>query len=108
MSTIVTYVPTSAPTCHEQESLPQLPQYSSRIKLNFLFTKEFLITFLLGQFLSLCIASTIVATAELNLDIPTTQTFFTYFLLFLICTPITIFKNGPAEFLKIMKTKSWK
>ncbi|CAG8531906.1 5454_t:CDS:2 [Dentiscutata heterogama] len=95
------------PSCHEQE-LP--PQRSSRIKFNFsfMFTRRFLIILLLGQFLSLCITSTIVTTAELKINLPTTQTFLTYFVLFITCTPFTISKYGFAGFFKMVKNDSWK
>ncbi|CAG8564456.1 22576_t:CDS:2 [Cetraspora pellucida] len=96
---------------HEQES-PTHPGSSCiswmKIKFSSMFTKKFLLIFLFGQFLSFCITSTIVATAELKINAPTTQNIITYFVLFVTCTPITIMKYGLAGFLKMMKIRAWK
>ncbi|KAF0418490.1 DUF914-domain-containing protein [Gigaspora margarita] len=91
----------------EQESSPQRSPWMN-FNFSFIFTKRFLIIILLGQFLSFCMTSTIVTTAELKINVPTTQSLLTYFLLFIICTPFTIFKYGFVGFLKMLTNESWK
>ncbi|CAG8565483.1 21307_t:CDS:2 [Dentiscutata erythropus] len=107
MSTSDSVVLVYTPSCHEQESPPQRSPWI-KFDFSFMLTNKFLIILLLGQFLSLCITSTIVTTAELKINIPTTQTFFTYFVLFITCTPFTISKYGFKGFLKMVKNDSWK
>ncbi|CAG8750188.1 36517_t:CDS:2, partial [Racocetra persica] len=102
---------TTEPLFHEQElSSKERSSWISWIKTSFspMFTNQFLIIFLFGQFLSFCITSTIVATAELKIKAPTVQNFLTYFVLFITCTPITIDKYGLEGFLKMMKIRAWK
>ncbi|CAG8570349.1 11749_t:CDS:2 [Diversispora eburnea] len=84
---------------------------SFKSKLSFLFTKEFLKIFLLGQFLSLCITISIVTSTELfnrGASYPTTQSALTYISLFLVYTPITLYKIGFKGYVNMLKTRAWK
>ncbi|PKY37670.1 DUF914-domain-containing protein [Rhizophagus irregularis] len=78
---------------------------------SYLFSVEFIIILLLGQFLSFCITCTIVTSgklAEYNLIAPTFQSLLTYIALFLIYTPINIYKKGFRGYLEMLKTRWWK
>jgi len=60
-------------------------------------TKTFILSLFAGQVVSLCITCTSVTTTELvnrGWTLSTTQNFFTYFSLFVIYTPYTIYKYG--------------
>ncbi|KAI0693191.1 hypothetical protein C8T65DRAFT_66391 [Cerioporus squamosus] len=76
-----------------------------------LWTKRFVWSLLAGQVVSLCITCTNVTTTELverNWALPTTQTFFLYFSLFVIYTPYTIYKYGFVGWLKMIFRDGWK
>ncbi|KAI8996554.1 DUF914-domain-containing protein [Trametes punicea] len=76
-----------------------------------LWTKRFILSLLAGQLVSLCITCTNVTTQELvnrNWDLPTTQTFFLYFSLFVIYTPYTIYQYGFVGWLKMIYKDGWK
>ncbi|KAI0641936.1 DUF914-domain-containing protein [Trametes meyenii] len=76
-----------------------------------LWTKRFILSLLAGQVVSLCITCTNVTTTELvnrNWKLPTTQTFFLYFSLFIIYTPYTIYQYGFVGWLKMIYRDGWK
>ncbi|RDX54274.1 DUF914-domain-containing protein [Polyporus arcularius HHB13444] len=76
-----------------------------------IWTKRFVWSLLAGQVVSLCITCTNVTTTELvgrNWALPTTQTFFLYFSLFVIYTPYTIYKYGFVGWLKMIFRDGWK
>ncbi|CAG8700938.1 10663_t:CDS:2, partial [Gigaspora rosea] len=112
MSTNVSSDHTPATPQYEQESQPKKFKWK-KIDFSYIFSKEFIIIFLLGQLLALCITSTIMANAELQIlfpgfNIPTTETLFLYITLAVIYTPITIFKYGFRGYFKMLKGKWWK
>lgn len=64
-----------------------------------------------GQLLSLCITCTSVVTTELGMgawSLPATQTFFVYFALMSIYTPLTLYKYGVAAWAGMLRTDGWK
>ncbi|KAI0821548.1 hypothetical protein BC629DRAFT_1461872 [Irpex lacteus] len=76
-----------------------------------LWTKRFILSLLAGQVVSLCITCTNVTTTELvnrNWALPTTQTFFLYFSLFVIYTPYTIYQYGFKGWAKMIARSGWK
>ncbi|KAI0664203.1 DUF914-domain-containing protein [Cubamyces menziesii] len=76
-----------------------------------LWTKRFILSLLAGQLVSLCITCTNVTTTELvdrNWALPTTQTFFLYFSLFVIYTPYTIYRYTFIGWLKMIYKDGWK
>ncbi|KAI0058948.1 DUF914-domain-containing protein [Artomyces pyxidatus] len=76
-----------------------------------LWTKRFILSLLAGQIVSLCITCTNVTTTELvdrNWSLPTTQTFFLYFSLFVIYTPYTIYQYGFGGWLRMLYRDGWK
>ncbi|KIK99792.1 hypothetical protein PAXRUDRAFT_432759 [Paxillus rubicundulus Ve08.2h10] len=76
-----------------------------------LWTKRFVFSLVAGQVVSLCITVTIVTTAELisrNWSLPTTQTWFLYFSLFVVYTPYTIYKYGLRGWGKMVVRDGWK
>jgi hypothetical protein len=78
---------------------------------SYLFSVEFIIILLLGQFLAFCITCTIVTSgklAEYNVFAPTFQSLLTYIALFLIYTPINIYKKGFNGYFEMLKTRWWK
>ncbi|KIM33102.1 hypothetical protein M408DRAFT_20401 [Serendipita vermifera MAFF 305830] len=76
-----------------------------------LWTRRFIWSILAGQLLSFCITSTSVITTELNMSgfaLPTTQTWFLYFSLFITYTPFTIYKYGFKGWGKMILKDGWK
>ncbi|KAI0704310.1 hypothetical protein BC835DRAFT_1475204 [Cytidiella melzeri] len=76
-----------------------------------LWTKRFILSLLAGQVVSLCITCTNVTTTELvmrNWSLPTTQTFFLYFSLFVTYTPYTIYQYGWKGWARMIKHSGWK
>lgn len=74
-------------------------------------TRRFLLSLLAGQVVSLCITCTNVTTTELvnrGWTLSTTQGFFTYFVLFLIYTPYTIYQYGFKGWGKVIARDGWK
>jgi len=74
-------------------------------------TKRFILSLLAGQLVSLCITCTNVTTTELvkrGWALPTTQTSFLYFSLFITYTPYTIYKYGFAGWGKMVVRDGWK
>ncbi|KAI0051006.1 DUF914-domain-containing protein [Auriscalpium vulgare] len=76
-----------------------------------LWTRRFVLSLLAGQVVSLCITCTNVTTTELvmrNWSLPTTQTFFLYFSLFIIYTPYTIYQYGFGGWFRMLYRDGWK
>ncbi|KAJ3555368.1 hypothetical protein NM688_g2619 [Phlebia brevispora] len=76
-----------------------------------LWTKRFILSLLAGQVVSLCITCTNVTTTELvnrKWALPTTQTWFLYFSLFVIYTPYTIYQYGFKGWGKMILRDGWK
>ncbi|KAG0052555.1 hypothetical protein BGZ83_002433 [Gryganskiella cystojenkinii] len=76
-----------------------------------LFTRKFLVILLLGQVLSLCITATNIFTTKLTqgdnpVAIPTTQSFLNYFILGIVYTGITLYKEGFRGWFKIMRRRA--
>jgi len=84
---------------------------SSWERFKSLWTRRFVLSLLAGQLVSLCITCTSVATTELvmrNWALPTTQTFFLYFSLFVIYTPYTIYQYSFKGWAKMVARDGWK
>jgi len=84
---------------------------SSWKRFESLWTKRFVLSLLAGQVVSLCITCTNVTTTELvsrNWSLPTTQTFFLYFSLFIIYTPYTIYQYGFKGWGQMLYKDGWK
>jgi len=84
---------------------------SSWERFTSLWTRRFVYSLLAGQLVSLCITCTSVATTELvmrNWSLPTTQTFFLYFSLFVIYTPYTIYQYSFTGWAKMVARDGWK
>jgi len=84
---------------------------SAKLRLRAVFTPRFLLCLVAGQLLSLCITCTSVVTTELGIgewSLPATQTFFVYFALMSIYTPLTLYKYGVAAWAGMLKTDGWK
>ncbi|KIY74130.1 DUF914-domain-containing protein [Cylindrobasidium torrendii FP15055 ss-10] len=81
-------------------------------RLRFVMTRRFLLSLLAGQVISLCITCTNVTTTELqnnrNWALPSTQSIFLYFTLFMVYTPYTIFKYGIKGWAKMIFKDGWK
>jgi solute carrier family 35 protein F1/2 len=76
-----------------------------------IWTRRFALSFLFGQIVSLCITCTNVTTSELvarNWSLPTTQTFFLYFALFVIYTPYTMYKYGIKGWAMMVFKDGWR
>jgi len=76
-----------------------------------IWTTRFIFSLLAGQIVSLCITCTNVTTTELvsrGLIIPTFQTGFLYFSLFVTYTPYTIYKYGFKGWGKLILRDGWK
>ncbi|KIM53933.1 hypothetical protein SCLCIDRAFT_137838 [Scleroderma citrinum Foug A] len=77
-----------------------------------LWTPRFLFALLAGQVVSFCITATSVTTQELNTNhgwvLPTTQTWFLYFSLFVVYTPYTIYQYGFKGWAKMIMRDGWK
>ncbi|KAF8159683.1 hypothetical protein B0H34DRAFT_413627 [Crassisporium funariophilum] len=74
-------------------------------------TRNFALSLLAGQVLSLCITCTNVTTTELinrGWTLSTTQGFFLYFSLFIIYTPYTIYRYGWKGWGKMIFRDGWK
>ncbi|CAA7267416.1 unnamed protein product [Cyclocybe aegerita] len=76
-----------------------------------LWTRQFVLSLLAGQALSLCITCTNVTTTELvnrGWTLSTTQGFFLYFSLFVVYTPYTIYQYGFKGWGKVILRDGWK
>ncbi|KAF8984714.1 hypothetical protein BGZ46_007194 [Entomortierella lignicola] len=80
-------------------------------KLNNLVSNKFLRILLLGQLLSLCITATTIFTTmlaqgEKPVSIPTTQSLLNYFILGLVYTSYTIYKEGFRGWIEIIRKRA--
>ncbi|KAF9437081.1 hypothetical protein BGZ76_002047 [Entomortierella beljakovae] len=80
-------------------------------KLDNLTSRKVLTILFLGQLLSLCITATTIFTTKLAqgknpVSIPTTQSFLNYFVLGLVYTSITIYKQGFAGWINIIRSRA--
>ncbi|PSN74143.1 DUF914-domain-containing protein [Corynespora cassiicola Philippines] len=104
----LTTAPTNAsgvnPTLeHEAESKGRWFQYVR--------TRQFWITMLLGQVLAICITSTNTLSSLLSAEgtsIPAFQSFFNYVLLNLIYTSYTLYKYGIKKWFHLVLTRGWR
>ncbi|KAK0497203.1 solute carrier family 35 member SLC35F1/F2/F6 [Armillaria luteobubalina] len=75
-------------------------------------TRRFALSLLAGQIVSLCITCTNVTTTELqnhrNWALPTTQSVFLYFSLFMVYTPYTMYKYGIKGWAEMVFRDGWK
>jgi len=86
-------------------------QVSVWLRFRSLWTRRFILSLLAGQVVSLCITCTNVTTTELvqrNWSLPTTQTWFLYFSLFVVYTPYTIYQYGFKGWGKMILRDGWK
>jgi len=84
---------------------------SSWARFKSVWTRRFALSLLAGQVVSLCVTCTNVTTTELvsrNWVLPTTQTFFLYFSLFVIYTPYTIYQYGFKGWCQMLLRDGWK
>ncbi|KAG1741166.1 DUF914-domain-containing protein [Suillus lakei] len=84
---------------------------SSWARWKSIWTRRFMLSLLAGQVVSLCITVTNVTTTELvsrNWSLPTTQTWFLYFSLFIIYTPYTMYKYGLKGWGQMVYRDGWK
>ncbi|KAH9924747.1 DUF914-domain-containing protein [Fomitopsis serialis] len=116
------YVSPGPPTLNSQDLLvearPPLDYSSSSAffssawrRFCSIWTKRFILSLLAGQLVSLCITCTNVTTTELvdrNWSLPTTQTWFLYFSLFVVYTPYTIYQYGFKGWLQMIFRDGWK
>ncbi|KNZ74562.1 hypothetical protein J132_06516 [Termitomyces sp. J132] len=76
-----------------------------------IWTRRFTLALFSGQVVALCITCTNVTTTELvnrNWALPTTQTFFLYFSIFMIYTPYTLYQYGLKGWGKMVLRDGWK
>ncbi|KAF9582428.1 hypothetical protein BGW38_000221 [Lunasporangiospora selenospora] len=76
-----------------------------------LFSRQFLTIFALGQMLALCITATTILTTKLAqgenpVSIPTTQSFLNYFVLGVVYTSVTLYKEGLSGWLDIIRRRA--
>ncbi|GJJ69869.1 solute carrier family 35, member F1/2 [Entomortierella parvispora] len=95
---------------NSENSSSRRPTWKER--LSNLCSRRFLTILLLGQLLSLCITATTIFTTKLAqgdnpVSIPTTQSFLNYFVLGLVYTAITIYKEGFRGWINIMRRRAF-
>jgi len=76
-----------------------------------IWTRRFIFSLLAGQVISICITCTNVTTTELvnrNWALPTTQSFFLYFALFVVYTPYTMYQYGIQGWGKMVIRDGWR
>jgi len=76
-----------------------------------LWTRQFILSLVAGQVVSLCITCTNVTTTELvnrGWTLSTTQGFFLYFTLFIVYTPYTIYQYGFKGWGNVILRDGWK
>ncbi|KAK1231034.1 hypothetical protein PQX77_005841 [Marasmius sp. AFHP31] len=81
------------------------------LRFSMMWTKRFFLSLLAGQVVSLCITCTNVTTTELSMRgwaLPTTQSMFLYFTLFLVYTPYTVYKYGFKGWAEMVYRDGWK
>ncbi|KAJ7043495.1 DUF914-domain-containing protein [Mycena alexandri] len=109
------------PSLHNEQVAEQRPPIdytsvstflgSSARRFKSLWTRRFTLSLLAGQLVSLCITCTNVSTTELvnrNWALPTTQSVFLYFTLFIVYTPYTMYKYGFTGWAKMVARDGWK
>ncbi|KAI9291186.1 DUF914-domain-containing protein [Neoconidiobolus thromboides FSU 785] len=73
--------------------------------------KKFWLAIALGQFLSLCISTTNITTGSMaqkyEMNIPATQSFVNYILLFIVYNTFLIYKYGIREYGSVLKNRGW-
>ncbi|KAF9989821.1 hypothetical protein BGZ75_004823 [Mortierella antarctica] len=99
-----------SPTLQSATTLP-VPRPTWRERMSNLLSKRFLTILLLGQLLSLCITATTIFTTKLAqgdnpVSIPTTQSFLNYFVLGLVYTAVTIYKDGFRGWISTMRRRA--
>ncbi|KAF9942812.1 hypothetical protein BGZ67_010444 [Mortierella alpina] len=99
-----------SPTLQSATTLP-VPRPTWRERMSNLLSKRFLTILLLGQLLSLCITATTIFTTKLAqgdnpVSIPTTQSFLNYFVLGLVYTAVTIYKDGFRGWISMMRRRA--
>ncbi|KAF9564121.1 hypothetical protein EC968_004624 [Mortierella alpina] len=99
-----------SPTLRSTTTLP-LARLTWRERTSNVLSKRFLTILLLGQLLSLCITATTIFTTKLAqgdnpVSIPTTQSFLNYFVLGLVYTSITIYKDGVQGWIDMMRRRA--
>jgi len=107
-SASVTPYSTVAPS--SQTSPPVRPTWKQRVAN--LCSRKFLTILVLGQLLSLCITATTIFTTKLAqgenpISIPTTQSFLNYFVLGVVYTSVTIYKEGFRGWIDIMRRRAF-
>lgn len=110
----------TAPSVHEAEPSPEVELVRQGLDdlekksvkwYSYFTTVDFWVVLLLGQVLALCITGTNTFSsllAEDDVNIPSFQVMFTYILLFLIYTPLTMYKIGPKEWARVAWRHGWK
>jgi solute carrier family 35 protein F1/2 len=86
-----------------------VPSFWRRFKS--IWTKRFALSLFAGQVVSLCITCTNVTTTELvsrGWGLPTTQSVFLYFSLFMVYTPYTIYQYGFKGWSQVILRDGWK
>ncbi|KAF8720433.1 hypothetical protein AX14_010966 [Amanita brunnescens Koide BX004] len=76
-----------------------------------IWTRQFILSLAAGQIVSLCITCTNVTTTELvnyGLSLPTMQNNFTYFALFFMFTPYTVYKYGIKGWANLVLRDGWR
>ncbi|KAI1309330.1 hypothetical protein EDD11_004113 [Mortierella claussenii] len=107
---------------HVESTLPYPPPYPPpppaaprpatwKERVATLCSRHFLIILVLGQVLSLCITATTIFTTKLAqgdnpISIPTTQSFLNYFVLGVVYTGVTLYKEGLRGWFEIMRRRS--
>jgi len=77
----------------------------------YLTTVDFWVVLAIGQILALCITGTNTFTtfiANAGANIPSFQLLFTYALIIVIYTPITLWKYGPKKWARVVGRQGWK
>ncbi|KAF9189494.1 hypothetical protein BGZ51_009530 [Haplosporangium sp. Z 767] len=92
-------------------SSPSPVQSKWKIRISTLFSRKFLTILLLGQILSLCITATTLFSTKLAqgdnpVSIPTTQSFLNYFVLGVVYTSITLYKQGFSGWIETFRRRS--
>ncbi|TFL02085.1 DUF914-domain-containing protein [Pterulicium gracile] len=105
--------PHHAPTGRPPLDYTSTPAFLSSVGRRFksLWTRRFVLSLLAGQAVALCITCTNVTTTELvsrGWALPTTQSVFLYFALFIIYTPYTMYQYGMKGWAKMVLRDGWK
>lgn len=110
----------TAPSVHETEPSPEVELVRQGLDdlekknvkwYSYFTTVDFWVVLLLGQVLALCITGTNTFSsllAEDDVNIPSFQVMFTYILLFIIYTPLTLYRLGVKEWGRVAWRHGWK